>query len=514
MATSVDAKLLRQTKFPSEFNQKVDMRKVNVEVLKKWIASRISELLGDDDDVVIELVFNLLEGNRFPDIKSLQISLTGFLDKDAPKFCRELWALALSAQTNPQGVPKELLEAKKMELIQEKRRKKPDVGTSMRLQGIGILIQYANGNERRGDGAEAVFEDENLIDVGKDRDRHNMGDEAHQVGQIVAAHLRDPKWIPTYLQAETVAEARDDVAAQDPRPAPSDTLRHHLLAHIGVERTKTTDRKGDTIAPDLRPGLRPADLMVEEGRLVLVEPINGHHHLIQIRLGHGREQEDGKDPTVPRQGVQILLLERAAVIEEDPRSPDLGRGLGDIGVTTDTKIGQGGIAPCPPVLTIKEATEGLILRRTANSETIGTAVPAENDRLGNAVQAEVPVEVQAGIGNASEDALFRDTLQRLDASETPHRFPPMIQEDRQSLTMTSRMVSDRRLTKIKARITEEHQLRSTSSLHVSATQSPLLTANQLREKLLREKIKASRKASLQGTEHAAADHSKQGKTHT
>jgi len=34
MATSVDAKLLKQTKFPAEFNQKVDMQKVNVEVMK------------------------------------------------------------------------------------------------------------------------------------------------------------------------------------------------------------------------------------------------------------------------------------------------------------------------------------------------------------------------------------------------------------------------------------------------------------------------------------------------
>jgi len=57
-----------------------------------------------------------------PDIKSLQISLTGFLDKDTPKFCKELWNLCLSAQSNPQGVPKELLEAKKLELLQEKVR--------------------------------------------------------------------------------------------------------------------------------------------------------------------------------------------------------------------------------------------------------------------------------------------------------------------------------------------------------------------------------------------------------
>ena len=37
MATSVDAKLLKSTKFPVEFNQKVDMQKVNVEVMKKCV---------------------------------------------------------------------------------------------------------------------------------------------------------------------------------------------------------------------------------------------------------------------------------------------------------------------------------------------------------------------------------------------------------------------------------------------------------------------------------------------
>ncbi|KAI2614528.1 uncharacterized protein GGS25DRAFT_55016 [Hypoxylon fragiforme] len=120
MASSVDAKLLRATKFPPEFNQKVDMQKVNLQVMKKWIASKISEILGSEDDVVTELCFNLIEGTRFPDIKSMQIQLTGFLDKDTAPFCKDLWKLCLSAQSSPQGVPKELLEAKKLELIQEK----------------------------------------------------------------------------------------------------------------------------------------------------------------------------------------------------------------------------------------------------------------------------------------------------------------------------------------------------------------------------------------------------------
>ncbi|CCC10428.1 unnamed protein product [Sordaria macrospora k-hell] len=133
MATGVDAKLLKSTKFPPEFNQKVDMQKVNIQVMKKqvppiavkstWIASKVTGILANEDDVVIELVFNLLESGRYPDIKSMQIQLTGFLDKDTPTFCKDLWKLLLSAQTSPQGVPKELLEAKKMELIQEKRTK-------------------------------------------------------------------------------------------------------------------------------------------------------------------------------------------------------------------------------------------------------------------------------------------------------------------------------------------------------------------------------------------------------
>jgi len=38
MATTVDAKLLRATKFPPEFNQKVDMQKVNLDLMKKWVS--------------------------------------------------------------------------------------------------------------------------------------------------------------------------------------------------------------------------------------------------------------------------------------------------------------------------------------------------------------------------------------------------------------------------------------------------------------------------------------------
>lgn len=50
----------------------------------------------------------------------MQIQLTGFLAKDAAPFCKELWNLCLDAQKSDTGIPKQLVEAKKLELIQEK----------------------------------------------------------------------------------------------------------------------------------------------------------------------------------------------------------------------------------------------------------------------------------------------------------------------------------------------------------------------------------------------------------
>ncbi|QIW96392.1 hypothetical protein AMS68_001910 [Peltaster fructicola] len=119
LSTDVDARALRTTKFPAEFNIKLDTSKVNKPVIKKWISDRITTILSMDDDVVSELIFDEVE-KRFPNIKALQITLGGFLNKDAPQFCAQLWSLLISAEKSPSGVPKELLEAKKQELERER----------------------------------------------------------------------------------------------------------------------------------------------------------------------------------------------------------------------------------------------------------------------------------------------------------------------------------------------------------------------------------------------------------
>ncbi|KAL5427211.1 hypothetical protein PMIN04_001484 [Paraphaeosphaeria minitans] len=129
-------RVLKATKFPPEFDKRVDTKKVNLDVIKTWIAGKINEFLPEDD-IVVDMVYNILETDQFvsihrdrdvleltremqPKIKELQVQLQGFLDAEGPKFCKELWNLMLSAQESPLGVPTAMLEAKKLELQQEK----------------------------------------------------------------------------------------------------------------------------------------------------------------------------------------------------------------------------------------------------------------------------------------------------------------------------------------------------------------------------------------------------------
>uniref|UniRef100_A0A671WFR8 Serine/arginine repetitive matrix protein 1 n=1 Tax=Sparus aurata TaxID=8175 RepID=A0A671WFR8_SPAAU len=111
-------KLLKQLKFAECLDKKVDMTKVNLEVIKPWITQRVTEILGFEDDVVIEFIFNQLE-EKHPDSKMMQINLTGFLNgRNAREFMKDLWPLLLSAQDNIAGIPSAFLEQKKEEIKQ------------------------------------------------------------------------------------------------------------------------------------------------------------------------------------------------------------------------------------------------------------------------------------------------------------------------------------------------------------------------------------------------------------
>merc|ERR1712055_730852 len=77
---------------------------------------KFEELLGMEDDVVVEFIFNQLEA-KDPDPRKMQINLTGFLNgKNARIFMGELWKLLDSAQNNDSGIPQEMIDKKKEEI--------------------------------------------------------------------------------------------------------------------------------------------------------------------------------------------------------------------------------------------------------------------------------------------------------------------------------------------------------------------------------------------------------------
>uniref|UniRef100_A0A0D9VSE6 PWI domain-containing protein n=1 Tax=Leersia perrieri TaxID=77586 RepID=A0A0D9VSE6_9ORYZ len=113
------AKLLKTQKFAAELEHLVDMTKVKMDVMKPWIATRVTELLGFEDEVLINFIYGLLEVKE-ADGKKIQIQLTGFMEKNTVKFMKELWSLLLSAQQNASGVPQQFLDAKEAEIQQKK----------------------------------------------------------------------------------------------------------------------------------------------------------------------------------------------------------------------------------------------------------------------------------------------------------------------------------------------------------------------------------------------------------
>ncbi|KAJ3123741.1 Serine/arginine repetitive matrix protein 1 [Nowakowskiella sp. JEL0407] len=115
-------KLLKNTKFAPILLKKVNVQKVNLQILRPWISQKITSLLGIEDEIVINYIFSLLENqtdSSLIDGREMQINLTTFLEQKTAGFMEELWRLIVEASENELGIPKVILEQKKEELRRE-----------------------------------------------------------------------------------------------------------------------------------------------------------------------------------------------------------------------------------------------------------------------------------------------------------------------------------------------------------------------------------------------------------
>merc|ERR1719188_2183434 len=151
-------KLEKEGRFPAHFSRKVDISKVSMEVLRPWITRRVTELLGFEDDIVVEFCITHLEekSEKGLDPKVLQVNLTGFMERKAAPFCSELWTHLLSAQESPVGVPRDFIDQKKEELRQ-KREEAERVQEELRRRRRDLeeATRGASDSQRRGGSAAA-----------------------------------------------------------------------------------------------------------------------------------------------------------------------------------------------------------------------------------------------------------------------------------------------------------------------------------------------------------------------
>ncbi|KAL8829037.1 MAG: hypothetical protein Q9170_006339 [Blastenia crenularia] len=457
MATNVDAKLLKQTKFPPEFNQKIDMKKVNVEVMKKWIAGKISEILGSEDDVVIELCFNLLEGSRFPDIKVLQIQLTGFLDKDTPKFCKELWTLCLSAQSNPQGVPKELLEAKKLELIQEKidaekaaeqaQHRKEQERT--REKNIDNIRHRERAERGRGRGRGDRFHHE--YDRRPSRDSRSPPPRRRQ-----SPYRDDYRGPPRRDFVDTyVPSGRNERPQQGRRRSPSP----RRAAHRSISRSITPPRRRQQDTPA---SIEAAGEIAGEGvPAVVVIGLDPTH--FQIRPAHD-------PPDRPEEGGVLLLHPAALLLPRSRAIPSTGtmyRHLHQyLGPALDEATVTIGAVAVAVAVAVPDTRTLSLLRKLRAGAVAHRSSEKERD-----------IAQLSAMHQLLEDGVT--LLQSLHPLRSVIRWLILL---RKKQTGSPQGPS--------AKIT-----RMDRPQRVKVKRSPSQTANALREKLLREKVMALRKAS-------------------
>lgn len=69
------------------------MTKVNLEVIKPWITKRVNDILGFEDDVVIEFIFNQLEEKVMSCFCSFFFPFVFFC---FPQTCQNFEAISLS----------------------------------------------------------------------------------------------------------------------------------------------------------------------------------------------------------------------------------------------------------------------------------------------------------------------------------------------------------------------------------------------------------------------------------
>ncbi|VWU52476.1 pre-mRNA splicing factor, putative, partial [Hepatocystis sp. ex Piliocolobus tephrosceles] len=108
-----EKKLIEKMTWSEIYNYKIDVTKINFDVVEKWIHDRLIQILGFEDDILYEYCISQLkhaqekaddEEDIYLDSKKLKINLTGFIgSKKSETFVTELLNLLISCEKGEKG---------------------------------------------------------------------------------------------------------------------------------------------------------------------------------------------------------------------------------------------------------------------------------------------------------------------------------------------------------------------------------------------------------------------------
>ena len=141
-----DKKLISQMIFPPEYETQVYKDKINISLIKSWIDKRLNDILNFEDECISNYIINLIEeSEEVIEPKKIHYAMTGFLDNQTYDFMKDLWKLLISAQNAKDGIPRELIEEKKKEIIDKNNKQQ------VKIKFLDELLKKEGDYEERRD---------------------------------------------------------------------------------------------------------------------------------------------------------------------------------------------------------------------------------------------------------------------------------------------------------------------------------------------------------------------------
>ncbi|XP_073144212.1 uncharacterized protein [Henckelia pumila] len=274
------AKLLKSQKFASELETLVDMTKVKMDVMRPWIAKRVTELIGFEDEVLINFIYGLLEGKEVNG-KEVQISLTGFMERNTGKFMKELWSLLLSAQQNLSGIPQQFLDEKEEEtkkkkaetdriaheILRKKEKEKQELEReTTKMDGDGDTLRDKPAELELNSKPDTMVSSFQPADANKQSERKSMRGRSslHRDSKSpdLAYRSSSPRWSSRSVSSSPPRRSRSMSSERryptSPRQSPTPRKRHVVQPSPSPPRRRSSYSKRRSISPPRRRSPSPS----------------------------------------------------------------------------------------------------------------------------------------------------------------------------------------------------------------------------------------------------------------